>query len=80
MKLKGLASHPRTVRDVYVLVRLGEGAKKAFYHSSRVVPDPKRLPFDVDVPLGLGRNIVEVVARSSERLQARRSLVIHRDK
>jgi len=80
-RLRGEASDDEQVADMYVFVA-NRGAKveyrKVAYRSNRNGPDPKRMRFDVDVPLMPGVNQVTVFVRQNDEVQARETLILTR--
>ena len=75
VRLKGVVSDGDRVLDGYVFV----GARKVFYKSNKGGGDPKREPFDLEVPLRPGVNFVSVWARENAETVQRRVFVIRRD-
>ena len=82
MHLHGQAKDERKVSDVYVVVQNHNAKidlKKVFYKSNRNGSDPRKMDFDVDVPLWPGENYVHVVARENGQVQSRQTLVVLRE-
>jgi carboxyl-terminal processing protease len=73
--IKGSASDTERLLDGYVFV----GARKVFYRSNRNGPDTKKMPFEVDVPLRPGVNVVQVVARENPDTVGHKTFIIRRD-
>ena len=70
--LRGFATHPTAVADLFVRVSNPKEKifeRKAAYLSNRRGKDPKQVNFSVRVPLWPGKNIVEVVARHDDEIQ-----------
>jgi carboxyl-terminal processing protease len=82
-KLKGIATDETQISDVYIFVRNREAkidGRKIFYRSNRKSRTPRRLSFEVDVPLWEGANYITVFARESEDTRAQQTVVISRRK
>jgi carboxyl-terminal processing protease len=62
-----------TLRDVLVFVN----DRKSFFKLANPA-SPSALHFQANVPLARGRNVVTILARVDDELQARRSLVVYR--
>jgi carboxyl-terminal processing protease len=75
ISIKGFASDAEKILDGYVFV----GNRKVFYRSNRNGPDPKRMPFDLTVPLRPGVNVVTVVARENVDTVGRKTFIVRRD-
>lgn len=79
LKLEGVASHPRHLRDVVVMVRPtgpGQSDKKVEYVAAG--PDGETLEFEAEIPLEPGGNRIYVLARSDGDVQASRELWVYR--
>ncbi len=77
VKLEGIASHPRHLRDVVVMVRApgpGQPDRKVEY----VAAQGTSLEFEAEIPLEPGGNRVFVLARSDGDVQTPRELWIYR--
>jgi carboxyl-terminal processing protease len=74
LRVRGVVTDADRVLDIFILV----GLRKVFYLSNREGTDPRRLAFDVPLPLEPGSNAVLVVARESSDVVARRVLVLRR--
>jgi len=75
IKISGVATDGARLLDAYVFV----GSRKVFYRSNEGAADPSREPFEVDVPLRPGINVINVFARESADTIARRTLIVRRD-
>jgi carboxyl-terminal processing protease len=73
--LKGTASDVERLLDAYVFV----GSRKVFYRSNRNGQDAKRMPFEADLPLRPGVNIVTIVARENPDTTSHKTFIIRRD-
>jgi carboxyl-terminal processing protease len=73
--LKALAADGDRVLDMYVFV----GSRKVFYRSNKGGADPKKAPFELDLPLRPGVNFVSVWARENSETLSRKVFVIRRD-
>ncbi|MGZ3473662.1 MAG: MXAN_5808 family serine peptidase [Polyangiales bacterium] len=73
--LKGFGIDGDRVLDMYVFV----GGRKIYYRSNKTGGDPKKAPFELDVPLRPGVNIVSVWARENAETVSRRVFVVRRD-
>jgi carboxyl-terminal processing protease len=77
--LEGVASHPRHLRDVVVMVRPpGPGQVDRKIEYAAAGPDGKTLAFDAEIPLEPGGNRVFVLARSDGDVQVSRELWVYR--
>ncbi len=74
-RLRGHASDNQRIRDIYIFV----GARKVFYQSNRDAANPKKATFNTSVPLRNGINYITVVARESDDIASRKTLVMRRD-
>jgi carboxyl-terminal processing protease len=74
-ELKGNANDSERLLDAFIFV----GSRKVFYRSNRNGADPKKMPFEADLPLRPGVNIVQVVARENPDTTSRRTFIIRRD-
>jgi carboxyl-terminal processing protease len=75
IQIKGSAADGDKILDGYVFV----GNRKVFYHSNRNGSDPKRMPFDLSVPLRPGVNAITVVARENVDTIGRKTFIVRRD-
>ncbi len=75
VKINVTTSDSDRLLDAYVFV----GARKVFYRSNRNGPDPKRMPFETDVPLRPGVNVITVVARENPDTVGRKTFIVRRD-
>jgi carboxyl-terminal processing protease len=73
LTLKGTASSRTRIADVYAFV----GGRKFFYQANGT--DSSSQPFELEVPLRPGVNVVNVFARESPDSTTRKTLVIRRD-
>lgn len=73
--IKGTASDTDRLLDAYVFV----GNRKIFYRSNRNGSDPKRMPFEANVPLRPGVNVITVVARENPDTVGRKTLIVRKD-
>lgn len=73
--LKGVAADGERLLDAYVFV----GARKVFYRSNRNGTDAKRMPFEANLPLRPGVNVVTVVARKNPDTVGRKTFIVRRD-
>jgi len=73
--IKGTASDSERLLDAYIFV----GSRKTFYRSNRAGPDGKRMPFEADLPLRPGVNVVSIVARESPDTSTRKTFIVRRD-
>jgi carboxyl-terminal processing protease len=73
--LKGFASDEQRILDAYIFV----GARKVFYKSNRNGQDPKKMPFEANLPIRPGVNVVTVVARENPDTTTRRTFIVRRD-
>ncbi len=79
LTLEGVASHPRHLRDVVVMVRPpgpGQIDKKVEYVAAR--PDSAALEFEAEIPLEPGGNRIFVLARSDGDVQNSTELWVYR--
>ncbi len=79
IKMRGRASHPFGIADVYIRVSNLEQeiiAEKVFYKSSGSAKRSPVLDFASSVPLREGKNLVEIVARVNERITSSEVIVI----
>jgi carboxyl-terminal processing protease len=75
--IKGVATDDREVKDVYVRVWNRDSKmppKKVFYLPNR--GDKTRLPFEADVPLWPGSNLVQVFARETNEVQSVQTVIV----
>ena len=75
MVLKGSATDTDRLLDGYIFV----GSRKVFYRSNRNGQDAKKMPFEADLPLRPGVNIVTVIARENPDTLGRKMFIIRRD-
>jgi len=75
LRLRGHATDNHRIRDIYIFV----GARKVFYQSNRGAVNPKKASFDTEVPLRNGINYISVVARESDDIASRITLVMRKD-
>jgi hypothetical protein len=73
IRIKGLA----TGRDGILDVRVFANERKVLYR--RVSPSPAALPFEADVPLAPGINVLRVIARNRNDVTSTRTLIVRRD-
>lgn len=79
LKLEGVASHPRHLRDVVVMVRPpgpGQIDKKVEYVAAG--PDGQTLEFEAEIPLEPGGNRIFVLARGDGDVQNSTALWVYR--
>lgn len=79
LKLEGVASHPRHLRDVVVMVRPpgpGQIDKKVEYAAAG--PQGKTLEFEAEIPLEPGGNRIIVLARGDGDVQNSAELWVYR--
>ncbi len=77
--LRGTATDDSRISDLYVFASHGQADRKVFYRSNRGGTEPARMPFETDVPLGLGSNMIVIVARENEDVMTRQILIVRRD-
>ena len=78
VSLKGLVTDDHMVKDLFVRVYNRDSkmpAKKVFYLANRSA-DKTRLPFQTDVPLWPGSNIIQVFARETNEVQTVATLIV----
>lgn len=75
IRISGVATDGARLLDVYIFV----GTRKVFYKSNEGAEDPSREPFETEVPLRPGINVINVFARESADTIARKTLVVRRD-
>lgn len=75
LPIRGLASHPEHLRDVYIFV----GGRKVFYSSTDGFKSSKSLKLDVPLPLAPGLNYVAVIARQGTDVASQVTFVVRRD-
>ena len=73
--IKGTASDTDRLLDAYIFV----GSRKVFYRSNRNGPDTKKMPFEADLPLRPGVNIITVMARENPDTLGRKMFIVRRD-
>lgn len=73
--IKGVTSDSDRLLDAYIFV----GSKKIFYRSNRNGSDPKRMPFETQVPLRPGVNVITVVARENPDTVGRKTIIVRKD-
>ncbi len=71
----GTASDDARLLDTFIFV----GSRKVFYRSNRNGADLKKMPFEADLPLRPGVNVVTIVARENPDTTTRRTYVVRRD-
>jgi carboxyl-terminal processing protease len=74
-KVKGIASDTERLLDAYIFV----GARKVYYRSNRTGQDALHMPFEADLPLRPGVNVVSVIARENPDTTSRKTFIIRRD-
>ncbi len=77
--LKGSASDDKAVRDLFVNVWNRESRlplKKVFYR--RNTGDPRKVSFELDVPLWPGSNLIQIHARETNDVQSVQTLIVRR--
>jgi len=75
IKISGEALDGERILDAYVFV----GARKIYYRSNRNGADPKKMSFDVDLPLRPGSNVVNVIARETPDTLSHKVFIIRKD-
>jgi hypothetical protein len=55
------------------------GSQKVFYQSNRKSSDHRAMPFDQEVSLSPGMNIITVVSRENEAVATSYTMVVRRD-
>lgn len=75
IKISGVASDGDRILDGYIFVN----SRKVFYRSNRNGQDPKKLPFEVDINLRPGINVLRFFARENPDTVTQRTLVVRRD-
>jgi carboxyl-terminal processing protease len=75
IRIQGLARG----RDGILDVRVFANERKVLYRRSSLAPSPAELPFDVDIPLAPGINVLRVVARNRNDVTSTRTLIVRRD-
>jgi carboxyl-terminal processing protease len=75
MVIKGAASDTDRLLDGYIFV----GSRKVFYRSNRNGQDAKKMPFEADLPLRPGVNVVTIMARENPDTVGRKMFIIRRD-
>jgi carboxyl-terminal processing protease len=73
--IKGVTSDSDRLLDAYIFV----GNRKIFYRSNRNGTDPKRMPFEAQVPLRPGVNVITVVARENPDTVGRKTVIVRKD-
>ncbi|WP_394842507.1 S41 family peptidase [Pendulispora brunnea] len=73
--IKATALDSERLLDAFIFV----GSRKVFYRSNRGGADPKKMPFEADLPLRPGVNIVSIVARESPDTTTRKTFIVRRD-
>jgi carboxyl-terminal processing protease len=73
--IKGTTSDPERLLDAYVFV----GTRKIFYRSNRNGQDLKHMPFDTQVPLRPGVNVITIFARENPDTVGRKSIIVRKD-
>ncbi|ACY15052.1 MXAN_5808 family serine peptidase [Haliangium ochraceum] len=80
-RLSGSATDDTHVEDVYVFVSNRDSEvenRKVFYKSNRGGGKPNELPFQAEIPLGLGTNQVTVVARENDEVKSTHTVYVYR--
>jgi carboxyl-terminal processing protease len=75
--VKGVATDDREIKDIYVRVWNRDSKlppKKVFYLPNR--GDKNKLPFEADVPLWPGSNLVQVFARETNEIQSVQTVIV----
>lgn len=75
LKISGVASDGDRILDGYLFVN----SRKVFYRSNRNGADPKKMPFDLDVNLRPGINVIRFFARENPDTVSQRVVVVRRD-
>jgi carboxyl-terminal processing protease len=75
ISLRGGATHPGRIADMYVFV----GSRKVFFQSNRGTATPREIAFDTRIPLHGGANVITVVVRHDDDVIGRRTFVVRRD-
>ncbi|MCL2776444.1 MAG: S41 family peptidase [Polyangiaceae bacterium] len=73
--IKGTTSDAERLLDAYVFV----GTKKIFYRSNRNGQDLHHMPFDTQVPLRPGVNVITIFARENPDTVGRKSIIVRKD-
>lgn len=73
--VKATAQDSDRLLDAYVFA----GARKMFYRSNRNGADPKRMPFEANIPLRPGVNVITVVARENPDTVGRKTIIVRKD-
>jgi carboxyl-terminal processing protease len=73
IRIKGLATGSDGIQDVRVFAN----ERKILYR--RVSPSPAALPFEADVPLAPGINVLRVIARNLKDVTSTRTFIVRRD-
>jgi carboxyl-terminal processing protease len=73
--VRGVVTDNDRLLDAYIFV----GARKLFYRSNRTGADPKKMPFEVELPLRPGVNAITVVARENPDTVGRKTIIVRRD-
>ncbi|HEY5955162.1 MAG TPA: MXAN_5808 family serine peptidase [Polyangiaceae bacterium] len=73
--LKGFAQDADRVSDVFIFV----GTRKVFYRANPAKGEVQRLPFESDLTLTPGVNVITVVARENADTVSRVNLIVRRD-
>jgi carboxyl-terminal processing protease len=73
--LKGTATDTDRLLDGYVFV----GARKVFYRSNRNGADLKKMPFEADLPLRPGVNVITIIARENPDTLGRKTFIVRKD-
>lgn len=73
IRIKGLATGSDGIQDVRVFAN----ERKILYR--RVSPSPVALPFEADVPLAPGINVLRVIARNLKDVTSTRTFIVRRD-
>jgi carboxyl-terminal processing protease len=75
IRITGVARDSDQVLDTYMFV----GSQKVFYQSNRKGADHRAMPFDQEVQLNPGVNVITVVSRENEDVATSYTMVVRRD-
>jgi carboxyl-terminal processing protease len=75
LPIKGVVTDTDRVSDVFVFV----GNRKTYYRASPRQSDTQKLPFETDIELNPGVNVITVVARENADTVSRVNLIVRRD-
>jgi carboxyl-terminal processing protease len=78
VRVRGMASDDHQIKDVYIRVynRDSKLPPKKVYYQSNHTGDRTKLPFEADVPLWPGSNLLQVFARETNEIQSVTTLVV----